>query len=114
MNDNEKLESVGLEKEFIDEKGEKASLHIESATGYKTNINNLGKYKLANLNRKNDSVVKNKTGFLHREISFGKGNKDSIFTKDIGFKSSGFAQVASLSLIVAISLLFIMYLLFRF
>ncbi len=114
MNNDQKVENVGIDREFIDEKGDKASLHIESANGYNTNISNLGKYKLANLNRKNDSIVKNKNGILNREISFGRRNGGSIFTKDIGFKSSGFAQIASLSLIVAIAGLFVMYLLFRF
>ena len=53
----ENKENVGIEKEFIDEHGEKATVQIESATGYKVNMFNNGKYKLANLSSKNNDLI---------------------------------------------------------
>ena len=46
--DNEIKENVGKEVDFVDEHGEKATMQIESATGYNINLFNHGKYKLAN------------------------------------------------------------------
>ena len=111
----ENNENVGIEKEFVDENGSKATMHIESATGYKVNMFNHGKYKLANSSSKNNDLIgaNKKKNFLTRDIGPRiKGN--GIFTSDIGFKSSGFAQVASLSFIVALAGLFVMYIMFRY
>ena len=111
----ENKENVGIEKEFIDEHGEKATVQIESATGYKVNMFNNGKYKLANLSSKNNDLIgaNKKKNFLTRDIGPKiKGN--GLFTSDIGIKSSGFAQVASLSFIVALAGLFVMYVMFRY
>lgn len=111
----ENKENVGIVKDFVDENGEKATMHIESATGYKVNLFNNGKYKLANSSRKNNDLIgaNKKTNFLNREIG-PKIKGTGLFTRDIGVKSSGFAQVASLSFIVALAGLFVMYLMFRY
>lgn len=109
------LKNVGIEKEFVDEHGEKAIVHIESAMGYKVNMFNNGKYKLANSSRKNNDLigVNKKNNFLTRDIG-PKIKGTGLFTRDIGIKSSGFAQVASLSFIVALAGLFVMYVMFRY
>lgn len=102
-----------FDKEFLDEKGEKATIHVETLDGSSVNISNIGKYKLANFNKKEDN--KKKKNIFTREINIGKKKRSSgLFTKDIGVKSSGFAQVASLSMIVAIAFIFVMYLIFKF
>lgn len=107
-------ENVGLDKEFVDEDGKKATMHIESATGYKINMFNQSKYVLANSKRNNDLLgVNKKKSFLTRDIGF-RTKGTGLFTRDIGVKSSGFAQVASLSFIVALASLFVMYLFFRY
>lgn len=112
--ENEIEENVGKEVDFVDERGEKATLQIESVTGYNINLFNNNKYKLANLSRKNDLIGANKNkGFLHKEIG-PKIKGTGLFTRDIGVKSSGFAQVASLSFIIALAALLVMFVMFRY
>lgn len=107
--------NVGIDKDFVDENGEKATMHIESVNGYKVNMFNNSKYKLANFSSKNNDLIgaNKKKNFLTRDIGF-KTKRNGLFTSDIGIKSSGFAQVASLSFIVALAGLFIMYIMFRY
>lgn len=99
---NENLEK-GYDTSFIDEKGEEEVMHIESLNGYKVNMNNNSKYKLMN--------SKQNTGDIFR--SFNKKRRNMLL-RDVGFKSSGFAQVASLSVIIVIASIFVLYLLLRF
>lgn len=98
---NNELKDASMDRDFLDEHGEKATMHIEPVNGYKVNMFNQGKYKLANVKHSGKDLL-------------GVKRKNSIFTRDIGVRSSGFAQVASLSLIVALSGLFIFYLIFRY
>ena len=66
------------------------------------------------MKKKPDLLGVNKTSsFLTREIG-PKVKGTGLFTSDIGFKSSGFAQVASLAFIVALAGLFVMYVMFRY
>lgn len=110
----ENNENVGKDVEFVDEKGIKTTMHIDSAKGYKIDMFNYGKYKLANLKKNNDLIGANKKkNFLTRDIG-PKIKGTGLFTRDIGFKSSGFAQVASLSFIVALGILFVMFIMFRY
>lgn len=113
--ENKNFENVGIDKDFVDESGQKSTVHIESVTGYKINMFNNGKYKLANSTSKNNDLIgaNKKKNFLTRDIG-PKIKGTGLFTRDIGIKSSGFAQVASLSFIVALAGLFVMYLLFRY
>ncbi len=103
-----------IDKDFIDEKGNKNTLQIESENDFDLKLP--GKYKLCNFNRKDDK----KKNIFTKDINlnlFGKKNKEkgnNIFTKDIGVGSSGFTQVASLSVIIAIAMLVVMYVLFKF
>ena len=90
----DELKNAGFDKDFVDENGEQATMHIEPVNGYKGNMFNQGKYKLANSKRGNKDLL-------------GVRRKNSIFTSDIGVRSGGFAQIASLSLIVALSGYFI-------
>lgn len=108
------VENTGKDVNFVDENGKPATLNIESSDGYKINVLNGSKYKLAN-SRKNNDVLgeKKKTNFLTRDIGF-KPKGTGLFTSDIGIKSGGFAQVASLAFIVALAALFVMYVLFRY
>jgi len=99
--DNNEMNSVGFDKEFVDEHGEKATMHIEPVNGFKPNKFNQGQFKLAN-------AMKSQKDLL------GIRRKNGLFTRDIGFKSSGFAQIASLSFIVAVAGIFIFYLMFRY
>ena len=110
----EKKEFVGIEKEFVNNDGVKTTIQIESSDGYKINSLNNVKYKLANF-KKNNNVdsLNNKNNIFTKDIGI-KMKKNGIFTSDIGLKSSGFAQVASLSFIVALAGLFVMYLMFRY
>ena len=89
-----------IQKNFIDEKGERATITIESQNSYNTNLNN-NTYKLAeNMHPKNNPLVKTK--------------HENILNSDIGFKSGGFAQVAVLAAITAIAGLIFAYLTLRF
>ena len=87
--------------DFVDEHGEKATMHIASSNGYKVNMFNNGKYKLANSSKKNNDLL-------------GINKKTNLFTRDIGIKSSGFAQVASLSFIIALAGFFILFIMFKY
>lgn len=108
------MENNIKEVPFVDETGEKSTMHIESTMGYNINAFNHGKYKLANSRKNNDLIGANKNkNFLTRDIG-PKIKGTSLFTRDIGVKSSGFAQVASLSFIVALATLFIMFIMFRY
>ena len=112
--ENENLNNVGKDVEFLDENGAESTMHIESATGYKINLFNQGKYKLANSRKNNDLIGANKRkNFLTRDIG-PKVKGNGLFTSDIGFKSNGFAQIAFLSLIVALAGLFVFYLMFKY
>lgn len=107
-------ENKGLDREFVDENGKNASVHIESTTGYNVNKFNVGKFKLVNtMKKKPDLLGVKKSNLLTREIG-PKVKGTGLFTSDIGFKSSGFAQVASLAFIVALAGLFVMYVMFRY
>lgn len=98
-----------ITKEFIDEKGNKSTLLLEPMNNNKVNLS--GKYKLSNFNKRDDK----KKNIFTKDINlFSKKKANNIFTKDIGVGSSGFTQVASLSVIIAIAMLFVMYVLFRF
>lgn len=99
--DNNEMENVAIDKEFVDEHGEKATMHIEPVNGYKINMFNQSQYKLANAAKG------------HKDL-LGVKRKNGLFTRDIGFKSSGFAQIASLSFIVALAGMFVFYLMFRY
>lgn len=99
--DNKEINNVGFDKDFVDEHGEEATMHVEPMNGYKINMFNQAQYKLANASKS------------HKDL-LGVKRKNGLFTRDIGFKSSGFAQIASLSFIVAVAGIFIFYLMFRY
>lgn len=88
-----------IEKKFVDEKGERATMYIEKMDSGESNIKSNSKYKLANVNLKGNSNTK---------------KKKNIFTSDIGVRSSGFAQIASLSFILAVAGIIIMVIMFRY
>ena len=87
-----------IEKKFVDEKGEKATMYIEKMDSGESNIKTNSKYKLANINLKGNNPKR----------------KKNIFTSDIGVRSSGFAQIASLSFIIAVAGIIIMVIMFRY
>ena len=97
MNNNES----NLQQTFTDEKGVKSTVILESKNGKTKNISK-GNYKLVE-NIKSDTnkyLVSKKT----------KG----ILTADIGVHSEGFAPIITLSSIIAISLLVVLYIIFKF
>ena len=49
-----------------------------------------------------------------KENKLAEKFKNSILGEDIGIKNKGFSSMASLALVVAITVLFILYLLWRF
>lgn len=110
----ENNENISKDVDFVDENGMNSTLHIDSPLGYKINKFNHGKYKLANSRKNVDLIgVNKKKNFLTRDIG-PKIKGTGLFTSDIGFKSSGFAQVAALSFIVALAMLFVMFVMFRY
>lgn len=84
-------------KDFVDEKGQNSTMTIQS----KDNIT----VKLANRSYKLQTPYGNK---------YQKMKKKNIFTSDIGIKSSGFAPIFTLALIIAFGGILIAYLLLRF
>jgi len=89
-----------IQRDFIDEKGERATIIIESQNSYNTNLKQ-NHYKLAeNMRPKNNPLV--------------KARKENLLNSDIGFRSGGFAQVAALAAITAIAGLIFAYLTLRF
>ena len=111
----EENNNVGIDKNFVDENGQNASVHIESATGYNVNRLNSVNFKLVNtMKKKPDLLGANKKGNLFTRDIGPKIKGTGFFTRDIGVKSSGFAQVASLAFIVALAGLFVMYIMFRY
>ena len=89
-----------IEKEFIDERGDKSTLIIESANSYDTSLKK-NHYKLfSGMKPKNNPLVKNR--------------HENILNTDIGIKSSGFAGVAILSAITVIAGLIFAYIALKF
>ncbi len=87
-----------ITKDFVDEKGQSASMVITSNSEEKVDLK--PNYKL----QRPDSVNK----------YMKKGAKPkSIFTSDIGVKSEGFAPIFTLALIIAIGTLAIALLMWR-
>ena len=99
--ENNEMNNASFDKEFVDEHGDKATMHVEPMNGYRVNLFNQSKYKLANSTNSRKNLL-------------GVRRKNGIFTRDIGFKSSGFAQIASLSFIIALASIFVFYLMFRY
>lgn len=87
-----------INKDFVDEKGHKSEIIITSSTDEKVNLR--PNYKLQRPASNNKYMKKG---------AKGKG----VFTSDIGVKSEGFAPLITLSLIVAIGVIAIIYLMWR-
>ncbi len=107
----EEKEKKEISRDFVDEKGSKSTLIIEEMNGQKINLKSNSKYKLQK--NQNDMSNKKNKSILTREIG-PKIKGDNVFTRDIGIRSHGFAQVASLSFIVALAGIFVMYLMLRY
>ena len=94
------MKNNNIEREFVDERGDKSTLIIEEQNSYNTNLKS-GHYKLSETMRpKNNSVVKRR--------------HENILNADIGIRSSGFAGVAALSAITVIAGLVIAYIALKF
>lgn len=90
------MEEKVIKTKFVDECGENEVV-IESSDSYRLNMDNKS-YKIAN-------------GMIPKNKKFKNANP---FTSDIGIKSGGFAQVATLAGIIALGGIVVAYLLFRF
>ena len=88
-----------LSKEMIDDEGKKELVVAVSEDNY--NVKPIGNYTLSN--RK-----------VKKESRLAKKFKGSILGSDIGIKSKGFSSTASLALVVALTVLLILFLLWRY
>ena len=94
------MKNNNIEREFVDERGDKSTLIIEEQNSYNTNLKD-GHYKLSKtMKPKSNTLVKR-----HHE---------NILNADIGIRSSGFAGVAALSAITVIAGLVIAYIALKF
>ena len=94
------MKNNNIERDFLDEKGDKSTIIIEEQNSYNTNLKN-GHYKLSK------NMLPN--GSLHTER-----HHQNIFNTDIGIRSSGFAGVAALSAITVIAGLIFAYIVLKF
>ncbi len=85
-----------MEREFLDENGDKVKMLIEEGNSYEPNLSS-GHYKVSDTMR-----------------SRAKHRHNNILTSDIGFKSSGFAGVAALSAITVIAGLVVAYIALKY
>ena len=88
-----------FQRDIKNEDGTEETLIITSQDNYNLNMNQ--HYKLANHTQKKENALVKKF-------------KGSILGADVGFKSSGFSNVAILATIIAVGVLCIMYFLWRF
>ena len=88
-----------LSKEFVNEEGAKETIIANSSDNYKVKLDN--NYKLVGHEKKNES-------------KFAKKFKNSILGADIGVKSSGFSSIIGLSVVIVLTVVFILYLMWRF
>lgn len=88
-----------FQRNIKNDDGTEETLVITSNDNYNLNMHET--YKLANYNKR-------KENFLVKKF------KGSILGADIGVKSSGFSNVAILATIIAVGVLCVMYLLWRF
>ncbi len=87
-----------IQKDFVDEKGNKSELIITSIDGNKVNLKSNYKLQTPEFNNK-----------YMKKGAKGKG----AFTSDIGVKSEGFAPIFTLAAIIAISAIIIAILMWR-
>ena len=88
-----------LSKEFVNDEGNKETVIAESNDNMNVKIDK--NYILSNRKEVKESKL-------------AKKFKGSMLGADIGFKSSGFSSIAGLALVVALTVIFILYLLWRF
>ena len=86
-------------KDIINEDGTEETIVITSNDDYTLNM------------VKNYSIANHK---VKKESKFTKAFKNSILGSDIGIKSSGFSNIAILATIIAVAVLCVMYLAWRF
>ena len=90
---------MNYQRDIKNEDGTEETIIISSTDNKTLNLNQ--SYRLANHTQKKESTL-------------AKKFKNSILGSDVGFKSSGFSNVAILSTIIALGTLFVMYLMWRF
>ena len=88
-----------FQRDIKNEDGTEETLVFTSNDNYKIDTNQ--KYKLANHQEKKESKLTKKF-------------KNTILGTDIGYKSSGFSNIAILATIIAVGTLCVMYFLWRF
>jgi hypothetical protein len=95
-------ENQNLQHNFTDEKGNKSTVILES------NGNNK-----PILEKKNYKIVDNIKSDTNHYLSKRRTSKN-ILTSDIGVHSEGFAPIITLSSIIALSIIIVLYIIFRF
>lgn len=93
-----------ISTEFVDERGDKNDVIIESTNSYNPNMRKEVNYKLV----ESMKPVKNPLFRSRRLVHRG------VFNSEIGIKNSGFAGIASLACITALAGLVVAYLILRF
>ena len=91
------MKNEKIEKEFIDENGDENKIIIEPTSVYQLNMGKVN-YRIA----KEMKPVKMKKFYKNPFIS------------DVGIKSGGFAKVFFLSLLLAIAVVIVLYLTFKY
>lgn len=86
-------------KNFKNDDGTEETMEISSMDNL--NVSLKGNYRLANMTKKKESKLAQRF-------------KGSILGSDIGFKSQGFSSVAILATVIAISVVAILYFMWRF
>ena len=87
------------QKDIINEDGTEETIIISSNDNYTLNM------------FKNYSIANHK---VKKESKFTRKFKNSILGSDVGFKSSGFSNIAILATLIAVGAICIMYFLWRF
>lgn len=95
-------ENKNLQHDFTDEKGAKSTVILENNQG-----------KDIKLEKKNYKIVENIKLDTNKYLS-KKTSRKNILTADIGVHSAGFAPIITLSSIIALSIIAILYIMFRF
>ncbi len=88
-----------LSKEIVNNDGSKGVVVATSEDNYGVKIDE--KYALSNHK-------------IKKESKLAKKFKGSLLGADIGVKNSGFSSMASLAVVIALTVVFILYLLWRF
>jgi hypothetical protein len=96
-------ENKNLQHDFTDEKGNKSTVILESNGNNKQILEPNKNYKIV------DNIKSDSNPYLAK-----RRTSKNILTSDIGVHSEGFAPIITLSSIIALSIIVVLYIIFRF